>query len=529
MDRRRIERILAVTDAKESGSLLEGFGSHARHRGELHARPKLTMLIAKLDHLQRGPLVDTRDVAQQRPGRGVQVDAHAVDTALDDRLERLVKLRLIDVMLILSDADRLGVDLHELGERVLEAAGNRDGAAYGEVEIGKLLPRKIRSRVDGCAGFVDCHAENGVQLFLLEELADERVGLARGRSVADGDGAHLVLRDQGEECTLRAGDIVLRLMGINDGVFQELAGVVNHRDLATRPDTGIDGQDAQRPGGRGEQQVLQILAEDLDGVHVGALLEFQPNVGLNGEAEQPLVAILNREFEVRRPVAGRFEDLRFQVGDGARGVQLNLEVDDVFVLAAADRQHTMRRNLRGRLAIVVVHLELVLLVLRILYFVAHHNAFFQHHLAQDFSVVGILADHFGDNVARAFQGFPGVRDALFRIDKRRGELARAATDRGSAPAATGTWRVVRVAFREPWWPWFGAWVCREDRDLRVRSCRELSRFWPASPAKVCLAPRWCGGWFRGGLRVRGNRPAFLRRRGFAPRPDCRWLPCDSAQ
>ena len=34
------------------------------------------------------------------------------------------------------------------------------------------------------------------RLLLLEEVADEGVGLARAGAVADGDGAHVVFRDQ---------------------------------------------------------------------------------------------------------------------------------------------------------------------------------------------------------------------------------------------------------------------------------------------------------------------------------------------
>ena len=73
------------------------------------------------------------------------------------------------------------------------------------------------------------------------------------------------------------------------------------------------------PGGRREQQVFQILAEDFDGFEIGALLQFEADFGLDGEIEQALVAILDGEFEMRRPVARPFEDLAFQIGEGALG------------------------------------------------------------------------------------------------------------------------------------------------------------------------------------------------------------------
>ena len=46
------------------------------------------------------------------------------------------------VVLVLADADRLGVDLDQLGQRVLEAAGDRHRAPQRDVEAGQLLARR---------------------------------------------------------------------------------------------------------------------------------------------------------------------------------------------------------------------------------------------------------------------------------------------------------------------------------------------------------------------------------------------------
>ena len=62
-----------------------------------------------------------------------------------------------------------GIDLDQLGERILQAARDGDGAAHGEIEIGKLLTSHIRGRVDGCAGFVHGHAENVGQFRFAQE------------------------------------------------------------------------------------------------------------------------------------------------------------------------------------------------------------------------------------------------------------------------------------------------------------------------------------------------------------------------
>ena len=92
-------------------------------------------------------------------------------------------------------------------------------------------------------------------------------------------------------------------MRIDHAVVEKLAGLIHHRDLAAGANARIDRQHRELPGGRRQQQVLQILAEHPDRFHIGALLQFQPDFGLDGEIQQPLVAILDGQFQMRRPVA----------------------------------------------------------------------------------------------------------------------------------------------------------------------------------------------------------------------------------
>ena len=191
-----IERMIAVADSQEARGLLERLRADAGHRGQLHARAETAVFIAELDDFLRGPLVDAGDVAQQRPGRGIEVHADAIDAAFNHRFQRFVQMALVDVVLILADADGLGVELDQFGQRVLQAARDGDGAADGQVEIRKLLARDIGGGIDGGAGFVDRHAEDRGEAFLLEEVAHEGVGLARSSAVADGDGPDVVFRDQ---------------------------------------------------------------------------------------------------------------------------------------------------------------------------------------------------------------------------------------------------------------------------------------------------------------------------------------------
>ena len=130
---------------------------------QLRARAEASVLVAILHDVDRRALGDSGDVAQQRPRGGVEIDADAVDATLDHGFERLLQIALIDIVLILADADRFGIDLHQLGERVLQAARDADGAAHGEVEIGKLLARHVGGGVNAGAALADGDGEDVVE------------------------------------------------------------------------------------------------------------------------------------------------------------------------------------------------------------------------------------------------------------------------------------------------------------------------------------------------------------------------------
>ena len=200
------------------------------------------------------------------------------------------------------------------------------------------------------------------RLVFSQQVAHESVGLARGSAVADCDGADVVLRISFSRpcaCSAVRSSKCERYMHV---VCEKLSGLVHHRDLASGAQAGVDAQHGDGAGGRREQQILQIVAEDLDGIYVGSLLQFEANLALDGGVQQAFPSVFNGEFELRRPVAVGAQYARSEQADRAVRINLDEKIEDVFGLAAADGEHAVRGNRLHRLAIFVVHLELFLLV-----------------------------------------------------------------------------------------------------------------------------------------------------------------------
>ena len=205
-----------------------------------------------------------------------------VHAILDHRIERARQLGLADVVLVLADADRLRIDLHQLGQRILQAARDRHRAAQRDVQVRQFLRGEFGRRIHRGAGFG--HHDLGQLQFRaqLDQVLRQLVGLARGGAVADRDQRHLVLLRQLRQRVQRAVPVVARLVRIDRRGIDHLAGGVDHRDLHAGAQAGIEPHGRARAGRRGQQQVLQVAREDVDRLDLGAVRAARASVRFPG-------------------------------------------------------------------------------------------------------------------------------------------------------------------------------------------------------------------------------------------------------
>ena len=143
-------------------------------------------------------------------------------------------------MLILADTDGFGFDLHQLGERILQAAGNGNRATDGNVKLGKLARRKFRSRIHRGARFADHDLGEAQFGMAFNKVGGELVCFARGGAVADADQVNLVFLAKFTQHVQRLIPLIFGLVWINGGVVNQLAGIVNHRHFDAGTQSGIE-------------------------------------------------------------------------------------------------------------------------------------------------------------------------------------------------------------------------------------------------------------------------------------------------
>src|ERR1700750_1525135 len=182
------------------------------------------MLVAMRDDIERSAFGDSSDIAKKRPGGCIEIDANTIHAALNHCFERLLQLSLGHIVLILTDTDRFGIDLHQLREWILKTTSGGDGPTNRQVKIRELLASDIRCRVDAGSSFTHCNGEKIIQLVFAKEVSNKSICLAGSGSVTDGNGANIVLSQKDGQGIYRSRCRVLRGMEIKYIIREKLSG-----------------------------------------------------------------------------------------------------------------------------------------------------------------------------------------------------------------------------------------------------------------------------------------------------------------
>ena len=87
-------------------------------------------------------------------------------------------------------------------------------------------------------------------------------------------------------------------MWIDYFVVQQTAVFIEAGHLAAVPEARVDGKRPLLPDRRREQQLLQILSENPDGLFVGLCLGFLDNLVADRRLQQPVEGILEGELKL---------------------------------------------------------------------------------------------------------------------------------------------------------------------------------------------------------------------------------------
>ena len=417
MDGGRIQTVLGLGQPQEARALLIRLGAEALDLFQLGAGGERPLLLAPCHDVFGRGRADTRHAAQQRRRGGVQVHADTVHAVLDHAVQRLVQPLLGHVVLVLADTDTLRVDLDQLGQRVLQAAGNRHGAAQVDIILRELLSGQLGRRIDRGTGLADDHILQ-VQVLFLGQLADDLggklLGLMAGRAVADGHDLNTVVQNHRLDGLF--GLIHPLELGhrVDDIRVQHLAGGVHDRHLAAHAVAGVQPHDRFAADGRLQQQLAQVIAKDLDRTLGGSGRQLAAQLVFKAGVDQAAVGIAGGGIHNRRAgTAGLFAGKH--PADDARcalGIDLNADLQKALALAAVQRQHTVAGNLVQRLGKVVILGVDAVLILGLGTGDAAKRAVVAAQLG---AAGGIVGDSLGNDVLRTGQRGGGIGHLIIEV------------------------------------------------------------------------------------------------------------------
>jgi hypothetical protein len=110
-----VQGLVPVSDAKESSRLLERLGAKPGHFEEVTPRLKSAVSIPVLLDGFGQAGAQSGNVAQELGAGRIDLDTHPVHAANNYVVQLAVEEILVDVVLVLSHADGLGVNLDQFG------------------------------------------------------------------------------------------------------------------------------------------------------------------------------------------------------------------------------------------------------------------------------------------------------------------------------------------------------------------------------------------------------------------------------
>ncbi len=410
-----VERVCGFAYAEESGSLFDGLVGEAVGLGELGAGFEWSVFVAEGDDVFGDGAVEAGDVAEELFAGGIDFDADSVHAAHDAVVEGVFEGMLIDVVLVLADADAFRVDFDEFGEGVHEATADGDGSADGHVFVREFLAGDVAGGVDGSAAFVDGDDGDGRGEL---EAADEGFGFAAGGAVADGDGFDAVFFDEGEDGAGGFDELGLAAgRWVDDVVVEEFSLGVEDDGFAACAESWVDGEEAFLAERSGEEEFADVVCEDADGFGIRLFLGGEPGLGFHGGEEESLAAVAGGEADLVGSGAAAGDGEAFDGVEGAVFRDGHAEHEEAFFFAAAHGEEAVAGNFGEGFAPFEVVAVFGGVVVRFLACedLAGDGGFFLVDLADGAADGGVVGDSFGDDIAGTCEGFLGGLDAEFLL------------------------------------------------------------------------------------------------------------------
>ena len=189
---------------------------------------------------------------------------------------------LINVVLILTDTDRLRIQANQLSQRIHQSPSDAHGSPYRNIVIRKLLASHVAGGVNGGPAFINHHNGN---LSRKLQGANEGLGFTPCGSIANCNRFNLMLLNQSFNRVGSVTDLTRRLARIDDIVVKKLPLSIEADNFASRPETGIDRHHILLTQRRSQKKFAKIVGKHANRFRIRAFFGFHANLSLHRETQ----------------------------------------------------------------------------------------------------------------------------------------------------------------------------------------------------------------------------------------------------
>ena len=241
----------------------------------------------------------------------IEIDTHRVHAAHHYRVEALLQLTLVHIMLILPHSDALGIDLHQLSQRVHQSSADRNRSTHRHILIRKLLTGNLRGGIDR-GSILTYHIDiyRMLKIYLVQPLT----GFPACRSVAYRHGLYLILAHHTLHGSSGLHTLAAGRMRIDDLMMHKIALGVKTCSLASIGKAWVDSHDTLLSKRSCQEQLTQVLCKDNDSLLVGLLLALRSKLSLDTGFQQTLEGIIDSLAYQSLALAKAMNIMTFQFG-----------------------------------------------------------------------------------------------------------------------------------------------------------------------------------------------------------------------
>ena len=244
--------------------MLIGFGAQTFDLHQFFSAFDRADTVTVIDNIVGNGFVNPGYVFEQRYRSPVDVNPDVINRIFNGCFQNPFQFFLIDIMLILTNADMFGIDFDQFRQGILKPAANGNGPPDRNIDIRVFFGSQFRGRINRCSGFIDDDILDR-HLGFFDRFGHKLFRFPGSSTVTDGNNIDLMAFNQFDQLFFCFFNLTFAKGGVDSGIIQHLADLIENGNLAAGSKGWVKAHRDLFFKRWLEQQFFQVEGKHLDG------------------------------------------------------------------------------------------------------------------------------------------------------------------------------------------------------------------------------------------------------------------------